>query len=1030
MSQQQVYRLFKVAKELNVGTSMLVDRLQEKGHVVENSPNTKLSSELYEMLLKEFASEKLMKEKADQLTEKRREDVRTPHTTNKPPTSESFEEDKDGGEADVLTADDLRRILPRQPRRIVTGSTVTPPPLIRKESAEEQRTQAEEPVEQQPEVVPPVEQTPPPPVVTQKEAIPSVEETGGLRILGKIDLDSINKPRDKKQTPPVEQKYTQRPPQQERRPEDRRDPRNDNRGDNRNQPPRTDVRNDNRGDNRNQPPQRRDATPPRPEYKPQDQRPPERKPPVITPQREDEDLHIMRAEDRAPELSGLKVLGKIELPDERKRRKKLEEERLEKEKRESAGAKPAVKPPVTTDEEGDKDKKKRRRKRKRKTATKTDTPVVAKDPRKPDPKRTTVGGKKEKPNEKEVDQSIKTTFSQMGKGASRERQRLRRAKRDADAARREQIEQQMLEDSRVIDVTEFITANEFASLIQVPVNDIIKKSFELGMMISINQRLDAEVLSLIAEEYDYEINFVDVTEEEYDLDEYEDEPEDLSTRNPIITVMGHVDHGKTTLLDNLRSSNVTAQEAGGITQHIGAYEVKLSSGRTVTFLDTPGHEAFTAMRARGAKVTDIVIIVIAADDAVMPQTREAINHAQAANVPMVFAINKVDKPGADPERIKGQLAEMNLLVEDWGGNYQSQEISALKGIGVDDLLEKVILESDMLELKANPNRTATGTVIEARLDKGRGNVATVLVQNGTLKVGDEVLAGIHYGKVRALIDQNGKRIKQAGPSKPVQVLGLGGQPTAGDRFHVFEEEGKAKELGQKRSELYRQQQMRRTNRLTLEEIGRRRALGNFKELNIIIRGDVDGSVEALSGALLKLSTEEVQVNIIAKGVGAITEADINLAIASDAVVIAFNVRPNALARSLAEREEVDIRTYSVIYDAINEVKDALEGLLSPEMKEEITGTAEVKEVFHITKVGNVAGALAVTGKIGRNDSVRIIRDAVVIFDSKLSSLKRFKDDVKEVVNGLEFGFMVENYNDIQPGDILEAYRINEIRRKL
>ncbi|MEM9721272.1 MAG: translation initiation factor IF-2, partial [Bacteroidota bacterium] len=510
----------------------------------------------------------------------------------------------------------------------------------------------------------------------------------------------------------------------------------------------------------------------------------------------------------------------------------------------------------------------------------------------------------------------------------------------------------------------------------------------------------------------------------------EDDPADLSPRNPIITVMGHVDHGKTTLLDHLRKTNVTSQEAGGITQHIGAYEVRLKDGKSVTFLDTPGHEAFTAMRARGAKVTDVVIIVIAADDAVMPQTREAINHAQAAEVPMIFAINKIDKPNANPDQIKSQLAEMNILLEDWGGTFQSQEISALKGQGVDDLLEKVILEAELLELKANSDRNAAGTVIEARLDRGLGNVATMLVQNGTLEVGDEMVIGVHYAKVRALINQNGKRIRKAGPSKPVQVLGLSGQPQAGDTFHVFKEDGKAKNISQRRGELYREQQLRQTRRITLEEIGRRRAIGNFKELNVIIRGDVDGSVEALSGALLKLSTEEVQVNILLKAVGAITEGDVLLASASDAIIIAFNVRPASKAKSLAEKEEIDIRTYSVIYDAINDVTDALEGLLSPEIREEIMGTAEVREVFKITKVGAVAGCMALSGKIYRDEPLRVIRDGVVIYDSTLSSLKRFKDDVKEVNTGMEFGAQVTNYNDIRKGDVLESYKRNEIKRKL
>ncbi|MEL7339500.1 MAG: translation initiation factor IF-2, partial [Bacteroidota bacterium] len=706
----------------------------------------------------------------------------------------------------------------------------------------------------------------------------------------------------------------------------------------------------------------------------------------------------MRAGDRTPELSGLKVLGKIELPG-MKPKKKEEDTKSKKEGGEG---------------EGDgKKKRRRRRKRKRNSAVKED---VGKKDNNSGNKGGGRGGRKEKPSQKEVDASIRNTLSQMGRGASRNRQRLRRAKRDDAAQRRELEAMENLEQERVLDLTEFITANEFADLIEVPVNEIIKKSFELGTMISINQRLDAELLSIIAEEYGYEINFVDVTEQEFEFDDEEDAPEDLEGRNPIITVMGHVDHGKTTLLDFLRNANVTAGEAGGITQHIGAYEVKLESGRQVTFLDTPGHEAFTAMRARGAKATDLSIIVVAADDAVMPQTKEAITHSQAAEVPMVFAFNKMDKAGADAERIKGQLAEMNILVEDWGGKFQSQEISALKGQGVDDLLEKVILEADLLELKANPNRRAAGLVIESRIDKGRGNVVTLLVQNGTLKVGDELVAGIHYGKVRALINQKGQRVKEAPPAMPVQVLGLNGLPTAGDTFYVFEDGSKARDLAQKRTELYREQQFRQTKHITLDEITRRRAIGNFKELNIIIRGDVDGSVEALAGSLLKLATEEVQVNIIAKGVGAISEADVNLAIASEAVILAFNVRPNAQARVLAEREEIDIRTYSVIYDAINDVKDALEGLLSPELKEEIMGTAEVREVFKVSKVGMVAGCYSTSGKIYRNERVRIIRDGVVIYESTLTSLKRYKDDVKEVANGYEFGCMVENYNDIKVGD--------------
>lgn len=1042
------YRLFKVAKELNVGTTMLVDHLQEKGHSVDNSPNTKLSSELYDMLLKEFASEKLMKEKANQLAEKRKEDVRS---TNVPTTTvPTTEEEQD---REHISAEDLRnRITPRSRRRRVSQVEGTPPVSPAKvEILEKEETAPVVPVAKE---TPPVKEEtlpPPPPPVPVPEVETPVEEPEPvdaeppirLKVIDKIDLDAINKrkPRNKKEKPAKDKPVPLPPKQEEEQKQVVEEPTP------KDKEPEVAVPSEKepKQEVENMPkvvepsveevepvsvdvPEEKPSTEPEKTEVPKETAQPE----VVnesassdSTEEEDEET-VMRAGDRTPKLSGLKVMGKIELPGDKKSKKKAKDAKGKDDAKGKEENKPEAKK-EGGEEGGDQPKKRRRRrKRKRKDASKVESGSGNAGQSKNKDRK----GKKEKPSQTEVDQSIRNTFSQMNKGASRRRQHLRRAKRDADAARREMEEQRMEEDAKIIDVTEFITANEFAQLISVPVNDIITKCFQLGMMVSINQRLDAEVLTLIAEEYGFEANFVDVKDSELEIVEIEDAEEDLEPRSPIITVMGHVDHGKTTLLDNLRKTNVTSQEAGGITQHIGAYEVKLKSGNVVTFLDTPGHEAFTAMRARGAKVTDLVIIVVAADDAVMPQTREAINHAQAAEVPMVFAINKIDKAGADPERIKGQLAEMNILLEDWGGNFQSQEISALKGQNVDELLEKVILEADLLELKANPNRASTGTVIESRLDKGRGNVATLLVQTGTLKVGDEMVAGIHYGKVRALIDQNGKRIKTAGPSQPVQVLGLSGQPQAGDRFYIFEEDGKAREISQKRTELFREQQLRQTNRLTLEEIGRRRALGSFEELNIIIRGDVDGSVEALSGSLLKLSTDEVQVNIIMKAVGAISEADINLAMASDAIVIAFNVRPNAQARSLAEREKVDIRTYSVIYNAINDVKDALEGLLSPEIKEEIIGTAEIKEVFRITKVGNVAGAQCTSGKINRDDPVRLIRDGVVIYDSKLSSLRRFKDDVKEVINGQECGFTVENYSDIKEGDVIESYRINEIRRKL
>ena len=566
-------------------------------------------------------------------------------------------------------------------------------------------------------------------------------------------------------------------------------------------------------------------------------------------------------------------------------------------------------------------------------------------------------------------------------------------------------------------------------MMDVPVTSIISACMSLGMMVTMNQRLDAETLSIVAEEFNYTVEFVGAEVEEA-INEEEDKPEELETRAPIITVMGHVDHGKTSLLDFIREANVIAGESGGITQHIGAYSVQATGGQRIAFLDTPGHEAFTAMRARGTQVTDLVIIVIAADDDVMPQTKEAISHAQAANVPIIFAINKVDKPNANPDKIKEQLAGMNLLVEDWGGNIQSQDISAKTGQGIEELLEKVLLEAEVLELKANPNKNAIGTVVEALLDKGRGYVSTILIQAGTLKIGDYLLAGKHSGKVRAMFDERGNNLKQAGPSTPVSILGLDGAPQAGDKFNVFDDEREAKQIATKRSQLQREQSVRTQKTLTLDEIGRRIALGDFKELNIILKGDVDGSVEALTDSFQKLSTEEIQVNILHKGVGAITESDVLLATASDAIIVGFNVRPQGNARIVAEKEEVDIRTYSIIYDAINDLKDAMEGLLSPEMKEEITGNAEIREVYKISKLGNIAGCMVVTGKIFRDSKIRVIREGIVVHDGVLTSLKRFKDDVKEVSKGYDCGLQLKNYNDIQINDTIEAYHEVAVKKKL
>ena len=636
---------------------------------------------------------------------------------------------------------------------------------------------------------------------------------------------------------------------------------------------------------------------------------------------------------------------------------------------------------------------------------------------------------KQEVSEEDVAKQVKETLARLTSKGKSKTSKYRKDKREMANSRMQEQEDREMADSRVLKITEFVTANELASMMDVSVTQVIATCMSIGIMVSINQRLDAETINLVAEEFGYKTEYVSAEVAQAIVEE-EDSEEDLEPRAPIVTVMGHVDHGKTSLLDYIRKANVIAGEAGGITQHIGAYNVKLEDGRKITFLDTPGHEAFTAMRARGAKVTDVVIIIVAADDNVMPQTKEAINHAMAAGVPIVFAINKIDKPTANADKIKEELASMNYLVEEWGGKYQSQDISAKKGLGVNELLEKVLLEAEMLDLKANPNRKATGSIIESSLDKGRGYVATMLVSNGTLRVGDIVLAGTAYGKVKAMFNERNQRLKEAGPSEPVLILGLNGAPAAGDTFHVIDTEQEAREIANKREQLQREQGLRTQKMLTLDEVGRRLALGDFHELNIIVKGDVDGSVEALSDSLIKLSTEQVQVNVIHKGVGAISESDVSLAAASDAIIIGFQVRPSNAAAKTAENEGVDIRKYSVIYDAIEEVKAAMEGMLAPEVKEQVTATIEVREVFNITKVGLVAGALVKTGKVKRSDKARLIRDGIVIFTGSINALKRFKDDVKEVGTNFECGISLTNCNDIKVGDIIESYEEIEVKQTL
>lgn len=1166
MADKKEYRVFKVAKELNVSSNTLVEYLQKHGHkTVSGDLNAKVSQDQYDLLLKQFGSDKTQKLKADQEKEHRKEELRISKTTVTPvekiqtPVNEDVEH---------INASQLRNEIEKKPEKLeliqkpkVLGK-IDLDALRKKPRGEEKN---EVPVQEKVAVVETNQQLPivldapekkekeheppliveknTPPIISEQKIPPVKEETQSnaaelvdveksdkektlqgskdtqqfAKNLHKLKVEKVNqeglgdeikletpvseivKPKIES-LPIAEEKAEVKIPEPKVEPVSAEVPKHQPKIDEPKIEAKVEVKVEPKVENtdadkvevkeeKTEKPQHEVRKPYVKEQKKEEFVPKKEKVVPVVPVNQvaeddddddegddddsDNDTEVIRASGNVPTLSGLKVLGKINLDDPKDKKKKKKKRKKEKDKpvtpltdkekadKEKADKDKTIKdkPPIAkdglsrdkdgglivikagdvaaaNDAEAEKRKRKRKRKRKKPVAATTGTPgeqqvvtttidenkkrIISID-RKP---------KKEKISDKDVQDSIRTTLAEMQKGASRSRQKMRRQKRDDVAVKRGLQADADAEQEKVLRITEFITANEFAELIGVPVTEIIKKCFLLGIMVSINQRLDAEVITIIAEEYDLTIDFIDVTEEELQAEEEEDEEDDLITRNPVITVMGHVDHGKTTLLDYLRKENVAGGEAGGITQHIGAYEVKLKSGNKVTFLDTPGHEAFTAMRARGTKVTDVAIIVIAADDAVMPTTKEAISHAQAAGVQMVFAINKIDKPGADSQRIRTQLAEMNLLVEDWGGNYQCQEIAAKFGTNVDLLLEKVILESDILNLKANPKRHASGSVIESRLDKGRGNVITMLVQNGTLRVGDVMVAGIHYGKVRALINQKGERIQEAGPSTPVQVLGLTGLPQAGDKFQVYQDESKAKEIAQKRHELYREQQFRQTKRMTLEEIARRKSLGNFKELNLIIKGDVDGSVEAIAGSLMKLGTEEVSVNILHKGTGAITETDITLAAASDALIIAFNVRPTPKGRGLAEKEGVSIRTYSIIYDAINDVKDALEGMLSPEIKEELAGTLEVRQVFKVKNVGTIAGSYVTSGKILRSDPVRVIRDNVVVADTEIESLKRFRDDVREVAYGYECGIMLKNFNDIQEGDIIESYKVKEIKRKL
>ena len=995
MSDDKAIILFKAVKELNVGSSTIIEFLSKKGFAVENKPTTKLSKEMYDTLLREFQGDKIVKEEANQIVIgkiRRDEPEIAEKSLEAPRKKQEFENEG-----------------------ILIKNLQTHSPPVEKPKVE---TPVEAKIDEPIKVV-----TPPILQKVDEGALP------GVKIVGKIDLDDLNSKTHpvktagfaKKEDPiPVEVKATPVVEKIEI-------------------PVVEGLKVEKPVEFVAEKPVVEAPKAPVPTQVPV---------PISVLETLTPDDEVIKA--RSVKLSGPNIIGKIVLPTTPDRRNQ----------------------PVASSA-GDNEAAKRKRKRKKtpggpnapqqgqvnqgqapQQATPTrpaGTPVpVGNRPdfrnntnntaggrpnfRNARPGTAAPGGSKEEPTEKEIQDQIKATLARLsGAGKSgkfAQRAKLRRQKRDDVALTAEEAAAEEQLQSKVLKVTEFVTANELANMMDVPVTKIIGTCMSLGMFVSINQRLDAETLTIVADEFGYEIQFIKADEEADSIIEEDDAPEDLEARVPVVTIMGHVDHGKTSLLDYVRKANVVAGEAGGITQHIGAYKVTTNSGKQVTFLDTPGHEAFTAMRARGAKVADIAIIVIAADDAVMPQTKEAINHAQAAGVPLVFAFTKIDKPGANSDRVKEQLSAMNILVEYWGGKFQSQEISSKSGLNVDLLLDKVLLEAELLELQANPNKRATGTVIEATLDKGRGIVTTVLVQAGTLRVGDPILAGSYSGKVKALFNERGAKVSEAGPSVPVQVLGMQGAPTAGDKFNAMDSEVEAREIANKRLQLMREQGLRTQKHITLDEIGRRLAIGNFKELNLIVKGDVDGSIEALADSLLKLSTEEIQINIIGKAVGQISEGDVLLASASDAIIIGFQVRPSPGARKLAEAEQIDIRLYSIIYDAINEIKAAMEGMLAPEFEEKIMANVEIRETFKITKVGTIAGCMVLDGKITRNSKIRIVRDGVVVYTGELASLKRFKDDVKEVAKGYECGLNIQNFNNIEVGDIVEAYEQVEVKRKL
>ena len=969
-------RLNKVTRDLNVGITTVVDFLQKKGYTVEANPNTKITEEQYAALVKEFSKDKDLKIESEKIIQER--------------------QNKERNKASV-SIEDIH-------------------PELKK-----------------PEVI---------------ETVVPEDVRPKFKPVGKIDLDGLKKKKKPAVVEPAETPVVQEGPAKPE-PENKQA-----------EVEKTEVKTEEAPVQ--QPQVEEKQEPKQPEIKAEELKPEpmeeEKKQQSVQENKEDEVFKIRPTEFK----SKINVVGQIDLAalnqSTRPKKKSKEEQKKEREEKDKqrqeqrkqmkdAIIKEIRKSDEKTDKGGLSDEAAKKKKRNRINKERVDINATSNasgasrnEKSGKNNQNQGQGGKhnkdrfkkpvvKQEVSDEDVAKQVKETLARLTNKGKNKAAKYRKEKRENIQNRQLEQEELEQEESKVLKLTEFVTANELANMMDIPVTQVISTCMSVGIMVSINQRLDAETINLVAEEFGYKTEYVSA-EVAQAVEEEADAEEDLQPRAPIVTVMGHVDHGKTSLLDYIRKANVIAGEAGGITQHIGAYNVKLEDGRRITFLDTPGHEAFTAMRARGAKVTDVVIIIVAADDNVMPQTKEAINHAMAAGVPIVFAINKVDKPNANPDKIKEELAAMNFLVEEWGGKYQSQDISAKKGTGVPELLEKVLLEAEMLDLKANPNRKATGSIIESSLDKGRGYVATVLVSNGTLHVGDIVLAGTSYGKVKAMFNERNQRLKEAGPSEPVLILGLNGAPAAGDTFHVFDTDQEAREIANKREQLAREQGLRTQKMLTLDEVGRRLALGDFHELNVIVKGDVDGSVEALSDSLIKLSTEQIQVNVIHKGVGQISESDVSLAAASDAIIVGFQVRPSGNAAKLAEQEGVDIRKYSIIYDAIEEVKSAMEGMLAPTLKEQVTSTIEVREVFNISKVGMVAGAMVKTGKVKRTDKARLIRDGIVIFTGSINALKRFKDDVKEVGTNFECGISLTNCNDLKVGDVIETYEEVEVKQTL